>query len=265
MSLNKRRLVLCALLLVWVVQPAMLKAQANWVSRIQSGEELEYLVHYGWIKGGKAKLTLKDTTFKGREVYHALAVGRTVGLADRLFRVYDVYESYFDPDTKLPVQAIRNVREGRYRRYNEVYFNHEERTLRSMRSGKKAYPDSIKGNVFDILAAFYYARDHLFNEVEKNRVITIETYFTDKFWPLTIRFTGYETVKTKVGKIPCYRFSPVVEPGRVFESRDDVSIYISRDRNRVPVSVKMDIIVGSFKTDLINYSGLKYPLKTVED
>jgi len=253
------------LLLLGLLSYSFLAAQSNWVSRIQAGEELEYLVHYGWINGGKAKLTLEKTTLKGRDVYHAKAVGRTIGLADRLFRVYDVYESYFDPDTKLPVKAIRNVREGRYRRYNEVFFNHDEHSLRSMRSGKKAYPDSLKRYLFDILSAFYYARDHKFNTISRDRIITLDTYFTDKFWPLTIRFTGYETVKTKLGKIPCFRFSPVVEPGRVFESKDDVSIYISRDQNRVPISVKMDIIVGSFKTDLIDYSGLKYPLKTVDD
>lgn len=250
---------------LFALLPVQLMAQSNWVSRISPGEELEYLVHYGWVNGGRAHLRLNDTIVDGQEVHHARAVGRTTGLADKLFKVYDVYESFFDPQTKLPVKAIRDVQEGKYERYNEVFFNHQEQQLKSGRSGLKEFPDTLQNKIFDILAAFYYARDHLFNEIRKDKNITIDTYFTDKFWPLTIRYRGKETVKTKLGKIPCYRFSPVVEPGRVFESKNDVSIYISRGRNRVPISVKMDIIVGSFKTDLVDYSGLKYPLKTVDD
>ena len=44
-----------------------------------------------------------------------------------LFKVLDIYESYIDPETELPVKSIRNIHEGRYRRYNVVLFDHKTR------------------------------------------------------------------------------------------------------------------------------------------
>ena len=68
---------------------------------------------------------------------------------------------------------------------------------------------------------------------------------------------GLETIKTKLGKINCFKFSPVVEVGRVFDTEDDLSIWISNDNNFIPVRVQFDLFIGSLKCDLIEYSGLK--------
>ncbi len=48
-------------------------------------------------------------------------------MADAIFKVVDIYESYIDPETELPVFTIRNISEGRYRKYNEVIFDHNTR------------------------------------------------------------------------------------------------------------------------------------------
>ena len=54
--------------------------------------------------------------------------GQTTGLADALYHVRDTYESYINPETDLPVFSIRNILEGRYKRYNEVAFDHTSRS-----------------------------------------------------------------------------------------------------------------------------------------
>ena len=41
-------------------------------------------------------------------------------MADAIFKIIDIYESYMDPETELPVKSIRNISEGRYRKYNVV-------------------------------------------------------------------------------------------------------------------------------------------------
>jgi len=55
------------------------------------------------------------------------------------------------------------------------------------------------------------------------------------------------------------KFKPVVETG-TFEDEDALSIWISNDKNKIPVRVQMNFFVGSFKTDLTTYSGLKNEL-----
>ena len=92
------------------------------------GEKIYFDIHYGIIQGGVVSLELRTDTFRGREVWHSTLLGRTTGMADAVFRVKDIYESFMEPTTGLPVFSIRNIREGRYTKYNEVIFDHYSRS-----------------------------------------------------------------------------------------------------------------------------------------
>lgn len=210
---------------------------------------------YAWIRGGVATLTLKQTTFNEEPAYHVQAIGRTVGIANTVFNVHDKYESYFDPNTCKPFKSLMNLKEGDYRNYNEVYFNHASKTLVSKKSGKK----KIKvDNIYDVVSAFYELRSRL-KKLTPNQQVVIHTYFHDEPWDLIVKYKGIQIIKTKFGKILCMRFNPVVEEG-TFESEDALDIWISADKNRIPIRVKMKLFVGSFKADLVEYENIMYPL-----
>jgi hypothetical protein len=216
----------------------------------KAGEDLKYEMSYGWITGGVASLSLAETKYQGKDVYHVKAVGKTIGVAHTIYNVRDVYESYFDRETGKPYKSVMSLKEGDYRNYNEVYFNHDEGTLLSDKSGKK----EIGTDVFDIVSAFYHLRKNL-NDLKVGDKVVIHTYFHDEPWDLVIRYKGTETIKTKLGKINCMKFKPLVIKG-TFENEDALDIWISNDKNRIPIRVKMKFFVGSFKTDLVKYSGL---------
>jgi len=219
----------------------------------QSGERLKYVIHYGFIRGGRASLNVKTKKLKNKKVYHLVLTGRTVGLPNAIYRVKDTYESYIDPETQLPLKAIRNIREGRYKKYNELKFDHQNNTVQSKLSGLHQVPDNIQ----DILSAFYFARQNLFTpELKKGDLVEIQTYFADELFQLRIRFMGYETIRSRMGKIKCFKFVPVVITGRAFKNEDDMTIWISADQNKLPVRVKFELFVGSVKCDLVSYSGL---------
>lgn len=214
----------------------------------RDGEKLEYLVHFGFLDAGKAFLSLSKTKLDSKDVYHAVARARTVGLANILYKVRDVYESYFDVHTGIPYKSIRNIKEGGYRWYNEVYFHHEEDSLYSKRQKKKfRTPD----NILDVVSAFYYARNNFFVDLKVGEVVKFCSYFSDEFHVMRIKFMGYETIKTKVGKFRCQKFIPVVEKGRLFDTEEDLKVWVSADNRRLPVRVQSDLMIGSIKCDLV--------------
>jgi len=53
----------------------------------------------------------------------------------------------------------------------------------------------------------------------------------------------------------------MVQSGRIFKEQESVTIWISNDKNRIPIRVQADVIVGSIKADLDNFKNLKYPFK----
>lgn len=227
----------------------------------ETGEKLKYVFYYGFIDGGTATLFVKEKNWKGKKVYHAQAFGKTTGITDRIYNVRDLFESFFDIETGLPYKAIRNIHEDTYRQYNEVVFDHENNIVHSEMSGKHDVPD----NTLDLVSAFYYMRRVYFDKLEVGDILKVKTYFQDEIFDLIVRYKGKETIKTRIGKIKCLRFKPVVEEGRAFDDQDDVTIWISDDKNYIPIRLQMDLIVGSFKADLIEYSGLKHELKIIDD
>jgi len=220
------------------------------------GETLTFRVHYGIITGGEAKITTKKTQLNGQEVFHSVLTGKTTGAIDWIYKVYDVYESYFDPVTNLPEKAIRNIREGGYRYYDEVIFNQAEMYVVSQRNGKVSVPK----NTLDMASVLFFVRRLDLNKLKENDIISIDTYFGDELFPFYIVYRGKETVSIGSGKYNCFKFVPIVEPGRVFEKKDDMTIWFSDDENKIPVSIRFDIWAGSFRCDLVKFENLKYPL-----
>jgi hypothetical protein len=244
-------------LIISAAEPNNVKSRRAFVP----GEELSYIMFYGFITGGRGKLSVSETILNGKKVHHLVGTATTVGLADRVFKVENTYESFIDPITYFPIKSVRNIREGRYRYYNEVLFNHgkDSTHIISQRSGEKyVFP-----NIYDIVSAFYIAREKHFNDKMKvGEVIEIMTYFSDEEFPLRIRYRGLEVINTRFGKLECYKFSPVTEVGRAFKTEDDMHVWISRDQNKLPVRIRFNLTVGSFVCELEEFRGLNNPFSS---
>ncbi len=219
----------------------------------KAGEKLSYQIKYGFIVGGTTTLSLEESEYKKKPVFHAIAVGETTGLAEQLYGVKDIYESWFDKETNLPYKQIRNIKEGSYTKYNVVTYDRENNTVYSMLSGLHEVPEKI----LDLASTFYYLRRIDYSRVKDGDVIFVNMYFADEIFPFHLRYMGKETLKTKFGKINCLKICPVVEPGRMFKSKDDLTIWFTDDGNFLPVLVRMDIrIVGSVILKLVKYENI---------
>lgn len=255
--MNKISSILCFLLLL----SSYTRGQ---VTSYQVGEKVDYIIHYGLINGGIATLELKNDTFNGKEVWHSVMKAKTTGMVDAVYKVLDIYESYIDPQTELPVKSVRNIREGRYRKYNVVLFDHKTRSDSSILNSDLTgihitYPD-----IHDILSCFYWFRNHSLpgiSGIQKGEIITIMTWFTDELYPIRMKYIGTEEVKTRAGKIKCLRFNPVTETGRLFKTEEDVSFWFSDDKNFLPVKIRFDIFVGAFTVEMVSYQGLVSPFE----
>lgn len=225
----------------------------------KSGEYLKYLVYYGWIDAGEAELIIEDksSVVSGRTCYHVIAQGRSLGITDWVYKVRDKYETYIDQDYMLPWKFVRSVREGGYKHYNEVDFDHYNNKATSKITGVHAVPDNIQ----DVVSAFYYARCAVFNDkMNIGDTIVINTFFDDQLYSLAARYLGKESVETDLGEFNCLKFNPMVQEGRMFKAKESIILWISDDGNYIPVRVESEILVGSVKFDLVEYSGLKNKL-----
>jgi hypothetical protein len=238
-------------------------AEGQTISSYKVGEKATYIIQYGFITAGNGTLELSRDTINGKEVWHSKLLARTTGMAEAVFKVVDIYESFIDPETELPVKSIRNIHEGRYKRYNVVLFDHKSRADSSILTSDLTGIHIAPPRIQDILSCFYFFRNQVLpfdSNLKKGELTTIITWFCDELYPIKLRYIGMDEVKTKVGRIMCYKFNPVTETGRLFKTEEDVSFWFSADKNFLPVKIRFDIFVGAFTCELTNYEGLVYPL-----
>ena len=66
---------------------------------IQSGETLNYRIHYGILNAGTATLTTLKTTYLGQPHFYVKGIGKTTGAVRAFFKVEDLYESFINYNT----------------------------------------------------------------------------------------------------------------------------------------------------------------------
>lgn len=221
------------------------------------GEILTFQIRYGFIVGGTTTLSVTEEVYNDKPVFHSLAIGQTTGIAEKLYGITDIYESWFDKETNLPYKQVRNIKEGRYKKYNEVTYDRGNNTVNSKLSGLHTVPEKI----LDLSSAFYYIRRIDYSKINEGDVIFVNMYFSDEIFPFRLRYIGKEIIRTKFGKISCLKIRPVVEVGRIFKTQDDLTIWFTDDGNYIPVLVRMDIrVVGAVILKLIKYQNIANPL-----
>ena len=76
-----------------------------------------------------------------------------------------------------------------------------------------------------------------------------------------MQFLGMEDVETRFGIVNCFKFRPYIESGRVFKDNESLTLWVSNDKNKIPIKVKAGLRIGSIEADLDEFRGLKFPFK----
>ena len=87
----------------------------------------------------------------------------------------------------------------------------------------------------------------------------------DGVFKFKLKFLGKEVLRTKYGKVECLKFRPYVQSGRVFKEQESLSVWVSNDKNKIPIRIKADLTIGAIKADLDGYNGLKNQFKIIMD
>jgi hypothetical protein len=115
-----------------------------------------------------------------------------------------------------------------------------------------------------MVSAFYYLRNRLDTEsISEGEFVEMNMFFDRENYNFRLKFLGRETLKTSFGNVPCLVFRPYVESGRVFKERESLTVWVSDDKNKMPLLIKADLAVGSLKATLIQYKGLKHSFKII--
>lgn len=237
----------------------------------KDGELLVYKINYVWgmiqtdVGEARVKVTRKNLPPYG-DHFHAVINGETYKFYDIFFKVRDLFEAKFNTTNGRPYYFHRDIEEGRYRMKNTYYYNNDYSIQASVKRKQAPVVDTLMQATectFDLVSLFYFVRnfDYSKTPIGVNQPIT---FAIDKeIYNVYYRYEGKEVKKIPgLGYFRTLKFAAKVVSGEVFSGKSEIVLWVTDDKNKVPLLFETPIKVGSVTGRLNNFENLKFPLKS---
>ena len=232
------------------------------------GEILEYKLKFGFITVGNAEFVIDNDirTMNDRECHKIDIYARTSSWINWISKVEDQWGAYVDTEAILPHMTYRNIREGRYRKNEEIYFDHFNNQVEAKVINKKTgefkpsvYYD-VPNNVRDMISGLAYMRTVDYSNYKNGDRIKIDAFFEDEVYDFYMVFKKREVIKTKLGKINAIKLMPEMPDNEIFDGKNSISVWISDDENHIPLKFEAKMFLGNAGVEINGHKGLSHPL-----
>lgn len=240
-------------------------------SAFKSGEQLTYAMSYSllfmWTDVGEVVFTAQDVDFHGNPAVHFKAEGKTYSFYDKFFKVRDLYESWVEPKSLRPIYFNREVDEGGYTINNIYTFDWSTDRLFAYIK-RKNHPEEIDTLQIlpcsiDIVSILYYSRNIDYSEAKINQRFTVSLALDDQLYTVMYRYLGKEEIDVKgLGRFRCMKFGVGLVKGTVFSGKEELTLWITDDDNKIPIYIESPVKVGTVKGRIIKMQNLRFPLSS---
>jgi hypothetical protein len=234
----------------------------------QSGERLTIVANYQWgiinADVGEATMVVEEECFRDTQYFHVRAYAKTYKFWDNFFLVRDVYEGRFLTHNLRPLYFHRDIKEGGYRMLNTFYFKDDYSVAISLKKNERPQRDTVlRGHscTYDIISLFFNARNLDFSTLEERKVYPFSFVIDGEMFNLYFHFLGKEERKVeKLGTFKSLKFAVKLIAGEVFDGSNDLFVWISDDKNHIPLFIETPVRVGKVSARLSKYENLKHLL-----
>ena len=228
----------------------------------QEGEYALYRMHYGMLTGGYASVKVSDRLHQidGKSCFHLEAKGWTTSSFDYFYKVRDCYESYVDQQSLLPVHFKRDIKEGGFKSFTEIHFDHENDTAFYTHRNKTITPYPVPTNIHDVVSSFFFARaTHNHDELKVGDHIPLTCFLDREVFKLEAKLIEREEIEVEYKRYKALHFKLLVEEAGLLTDGGKVDFWISDDKNKLLLRMESELWVGSIKADLVTAKGLRHP------
>jgi len=229
-----------------------------------SGEHLVFQASYNMsgVLTTFAEVNMKVATVKtSKNSYlHLKCTANTYKKWDGFFKIRDLYEAYVSPYSLKPSLYKRDNNEnGTIRQEKYIYKgNNIQSTYVRGKSGDVKANFTIPANTRDIVSTIYYIRNLPIENANTGDQKDFNVVFDRKTKFATLTIMGTEIVSTILGNKKCYKIGVSLKKDKLLKGKSSNVIYITADKNKVPVLIKFSIPVGSGQLKLTKANNLKY-------
>lgn len=236
------------------------------------GETLRYKISYRAklfpnTEVAKAEMTTSESSLDGMPAYRVHGQGETSRAFSWILPIDDAYTIWVDPATLRTKRFESDLHEGDYTFQSTYIFdwvNHNVHTRWQKRQRAEKFKTMpLTERSMDALSLYFDLRATPDEQIVDGFSKDLEMVLEDTIRTLRFRYAGREERKVKnLGRFNTIKFRCTIatSDGESFQDGTEFVVWISDDRNKIPLYVQTPIKVGSICAYLYEYKGLRYPL-----
>ncbi len=233
-----------------------------------AGEKVTYDVYYNWhfvwVEAGKVSFEVETREFEKKQQFYFKSEGRSLLTYDWIYKVREKFISVADAKTLVPVNFSRDSHEGEYFAKETIDFDYKKSKIycQTENSNKPLLTKTLdlNGFVLDVQTAVYYARTLDFKVMYVGQQIPFRMILDGEVYDLHGKYLGIENIENYDGKIyRCHKFSALLVSGTIFSGGEDLFVWFTDDKNKIPILVEAKILVGSVKAVFTGAKNLAFP------
>lgn len=211
-------------------------------------ETLVYEIGWGPVKAGYIILSTDYNRTDNSIILGGKALSNN--FVSAFYKMRDYLLSTIDADGLYPLFFEQHLREGKkYKADRWMLFDKTAGKIHIKEKGFKTVETTEF--VYDYLSILYYVRAM---KTAPGDTFTLRTYTDSKIHPILVNCNEKTTVKVDAGTFKCIRLEPkLAGDGKTFNKKDKLEVFISDDKNRLPVLIRSKIKFGSINAKLIWY------------
>ena len=239
----------------------------------QAGEELKFDIHYKYglvmLKAGTANFKVVESSYKNTNSFQSTLDFKTTSFFDKIFKMRDTLLSHTTENLQ-PLYHTRLIHEGSYHFIEEIFFNsfsakHSEVHIR--RESKQIFTfDTIltsNTKTYDLLNLILVICSLDYSQPGSVQAETISAYNGKEKVSVTVRYEGQSVIeKSETLKYKTHKVALDFSDSNFNESKSAVEVWMSDDKNRIPIKIKAKLRIGAAEVHLTSWKNLKYPLSS---
>lgn len=238
----------------------------------QNGESITLVANYKWglvnTSIGEAVLKLSKEDYNDHIHFVSVVNIKTYSFFDNFFKVRDYFVSKFSAENMRPSYFHQDTREGKYTKTGTLYFDWTNKklsgTCQRKTAPERAFTSDLQGCTFDFMSFIYYLRNIDFDAIKVNSDLKVTFALDDVQKTLNVKYKGAKKIKTRAGKFNAIEVVVQLIENETFASKPEMSLFLSNDKNHIPLYAEMPLKIGGVRISLSEYSYLKFPVTSKE-
>ena len=210
-------------------------------------ERLEYRLSWNRIISvGRGLLQMKGDG----STYLLTMTARSVRPIDFFFKIRDQFLCKVDRDFASFITYEKKVREGRYRRHDQVFYDRGSGKVVYIKNGEAEGEKLVPPPLYDPFSVLYAYRYRCALE-RPCELLATDGRHLDK---VTVIPKKRETVRVPAGRFRCWKVEPVWNRMQgVFRTRKGgyIHIWFTDDEYKIPVKMEAKIFLGKVVAELV--------------